>query len=82
MSHLFVEFNDFEYIKENVAISDKVVKTVYVKVLDDNQNYLGSLKFGLYNDHEGEKLKNCISDIICQNYPKFNSYESEISKIK
>lgn len=31
MSHLFVEFNDFEYIKENVLVSDKVVKSFYVK---------------------------------------------------
>ena len=82
MSHLFVEFRDFEYINENVAVSEKVVKKVYTKVLDENENYLGSLRIGLYNDFDGEKLKGCISDIISQNYPKFKSYESEITKIR
>lgn len=81
MSHLFIEFRDFEYMQGNVSVSEKVVKTVYVKVLDKNKEYLGSIKFGLYNDYVGEKLKNCISDVICQNFPEFKSYESEITKI-
>lgn len=81
MSHLFIEFRDFEYMKGIGSVSEKVAIIVYVKVLDKNQEYLGSIRFGLYNNFEGEKLKNCIIDIVSQNYPEFKSYESEIIKI-
>lgn len=81
MSHSFIEFRDFEYIKEVVSVSEKIVKTVYVKVLDNNEEYLGTIRFGLYTDFEGVKLNNCISDVVSQNYPDYKSYESEITKI-
>ncbi|MDD4823547.1 MAG: hypothetical protein PHI48_13450 [Bacteroidales bacterium] len=83
MSHLFIEFRDFEYINRNgiVSVSEKVVITVYVKVLGKNEEYLGSLNLGLYNNYEGEKLKKCINDVICQNFPEFKSYESVITKL-
>jgi hypothetical protein len=81
MSHLFIEFRDFEYMKGIESVSKKVVIIVYVKVLDKNQEYLGSIRFGLYNDFEGEKLKKCISDIVSQSYPEFKSYESDIIEV-
>lgn len=80
MSHLFIEFRDFEYIKD-VTISQKIVKTIYVKVLDKNEKYLGSIRFGLYTDIEGKELKSCINDVVSQNYPEYKSYESDVTKL-
>ena len=82
MSLKFIQFRDFEYLVEGNAIPTNVMKTVKVRVIDESEEYLGSLRFGLYKDIGGDSLKECISDIISQNYPTFKSYESEILKIK
>lgn len=81
MSHTFFEFRDFEYMNEFASVSEKVVITVYVKVLDKNQKYLGSLKFGLYKNYESKDLKDFINDVIFQNYPDFKTYQSQIIKL-
>jgi hypothetical protein len=79
MSHILIEFKDFEYIKENVLVTDKVVKFIYVKVLKTHKEYLGSFKIGLYSDIDGENLKKCISDIVHQNFPNYAEYLYEIT---
>lgn len=81
MSHKFVQFKDFEYLTESKSTPANIKVIVYVKVVGDKDESLGSLRFGLYQDLIEVTLKECISDIVSQNYPKFKAYESEIIKI-
>jgi len=80
MKQTYVEFKDFEYVEYGVLPSEEVKINIYVKVLDINDEYLGSLNWGIYKDLDDEALKECISDIVNQNFPSYKSYNKIIFK--
>lgn len=73
----FREYIDYIYLKSDEKPDVDIVSSVYFKVLDDNDDYLGSIRIGFLKDFKDYEKKDIIQETINNNYLSFGRYTIE-----
>lgn len=78
----FKEFKDYILLQPGEMKPD-IKSIVYLKVFNDYDKtiYLGSLRFGLYQCYNTEKLNDFIQFILDSKFPTYKAYELEVTNI-
>lgn len=72
----FKEFEDYLILSEQEALNTKLKDMFYLKVLDKDKQYLGSIKIGILKSFTEKEIKSLIDEVLDFNFPLWNSYDN------